>query len=161
MGKRTQTRKPAGARRFQATLERMRSRLNWTIIRVPFDAVKVFEMRGQINVRGEINGFPFRTCLFPSKDGGHILLVNKRMQKAAGVRAGSMADFRLEADTEKRIEAMPDSLKGILAEDRSLRRWYEMLNLSTRNDIAKWISQPKSEAAGRGGRTRLQSVYWR
>ena len=151
MGKPSKSRNAAVARRFKATLERMRSRLNWTIIRVPFDASKAFsvhgEIKGQINVKGEINGFPFRTCLFPSRDGGHILLVNKKMQKAARVQAGMPAEFLLELDTEKRIAKTPDSLKQILAEDHSLRRWYEGLNQSTKNDIAKWVSDPKSEAA--------------
>ena len=121
MGKPSKSRNAAVARRFKATLERMRSRLNWTIIRVPFDASKAFsvhgEIKGQINVKGEINGFPFRTCLFPSRDGGHILLVNKKMQKAARVQAGTPAEFLLELDTEKRIAKTPDSLKQILAEE--------------------------------------------
>ncbi len=147
MGNQTQSRNAVGARHFRATLERMPSRLNWTIIRMPFDASQVFGGRGQINVKGEINGFPFRTCLFPSKTGGHILLVNKQMQKAARVRAGAAADFRLEPDTEKRIAPIPESLGRILAEDRALRRWYDGLSQSTRNDIAKWVSQPKSEMA--------------
>jgi uncharacterized protein YdeI (YjbR/CyaY-like superfamily) len=125
----------------------MRSRLNWTIIRVPFDAARVFRVPGQINVKGEINGLPFRTCLFPTKEGGHILLVNKKMQNAAGVRPGAPADFKLELDTEKRIARTPDSLRCILAEDRYLRRWYDGLNQSTRNDIAKWLTEPKSEDA--------------
>lgn len=136
-----------GVRRFEATLERMRSRLNWTMIRMPFDAAKVYGMRGQINVKGEINGFPFRTCLFPTSEGRHILLVNKRMQKAAGVRAGASARFQLEADTEERVAAIPDRLKRILGEDRSFRRWYDKLNQSTRNDIAKWVNEPASDSA--------------
>lgn len=147
MGKAPQSRNAACARHFRATLERMQSRLNWTIIRVPFDANRVFGMRGQINVKGEINSFPFRTCLFPSKPGGHILLVNKKMQKASGARAGAAADFRLKLDPEKRIATIPDPLKRILAGDRSLRRWFEGLNQSTKNDIAKWINDPKSKEA--------------
>ncbi|MFY9673791.1 MAG: YdeI/OmpD-associated family protein [Terriglobales bacterium] len=138
---------PRGVRRFRATLERMRSRLNWTIIRVPFDAAKVYGVRGQINVKGSINGFEFRTCLFPSKAGGHILLVNKKMQVAAQVHAGATAEFCLEPDTKKRVAAVPDRLKRILGEDRELRRWYEGLNQSTKNDIAKWVSEPKTEGA--------------
>lgn len=134
-------------RRFEATLERMRSRLNWTIIRMPFDAAKVYGMRGQINVKGEINGFPFRTCLFPTAEGGHILLVNKRMQKAARVTAGASAHFQIEPDPEERVCEIPDHLKRILAEDRSFRRWYDKLNQSTRNDIAKWVNEPSSAAA--------------
>ncbi len=136
-----------GVRRFDATLERMKSRLNWTIIRLPFDAAKCYGMRGQIKVKVEINRFLYRTSLFPTAEGVHILLVNKRMQKAAGMRAGDKARFQIELDTEKRVVAPPDPLKRILAEDRAFRRWYDGLNHSTRADIAKWVSEPKSAEA--------------
>ena len=125
----------------------MRSRLNWTIIRMPFDAAKCYGMRGQIKVKVEINGCSFRTSLFPTAEGVHILLVNKRMQKAACVRAGDSARFQVERDIEERVVTVPDPLKRILAEDRSFRRWYDQLNHSTRNDIAKWVSEPKSAEA--------------
>src|SRR5579862_484295 len=103
MGKAPQRAPAPVVKRFEATLEHMRSRLNWTIIRIPFDAAKVYGMRGQINVKGDINGFEFRTCLFPVKGGGHILLVNKRMQKAARAKPGSVAQFCIEADWKVRI----------------------------------------------------------
>jgi hypothetical protein len=54
-------------KRFEARLERLRSTLNWIIIRVPFDAAKLWGRRGQMKVKGEINGFAFRTSLFPCK----------------------------------------------------------------------------------------------
>jgi uncharacterized protein YdeI (YjbR/CyaY-like superfamily) len=137
--------KPAAIpKRFEAKLERMRSRLNWIIIHLPFDAAKTWGLRGQIKVKGEINGFAFRTCLFPTREGRHILLVNKRMQKGAHAVEGSVARFQMELDTEERTAIIPNELKPILREDRALRRWYGGLNHSTRNDIAKWITEPKS-----------------
>jgi len=140
------------AKRFEARLERMRSRLNWVIIHVPFDAAQVWGLRGQIKVKGEINGFAFRTSLFPTREGRHILLVNKRMQKGARAAEGSVAGFQIELDREERTVEIPDELKRILSqglpsEARSLRRWYDKLNHSTRNDIAKWITEPKSGEA--------------
>jgi uncharacterized protein YdeI (YjbR/CyaY-like superfamily) len=147
MGKAPQRTPAPVVKRFEATLERMRSRLNWTIIRIPFDAAKVYGMRGQINVKGDINGFEFRTCLFPVKGGGHILLVNKRMQKAARVKAGSVARFRIEQNQKVRFSPIPEPLKRILAQDASLRRWYDQLTRSNRNDIAKWISDPSGKEA--------------
>jgi len=135
------------AKRFEAKLERMRSRLNWVIISIPFDAVKVWGTRGQIKVKGEINGFAFRTSLFPTREGRHILLVNKRMQKGARTTEGSVARFQIELDREERMAAIPDELRAIFNEDRSLRRWYDELNHSTRNDIAKWITDPKGAEA--------------
>lgn len=137
-------------RRFDAVLERMRSRLNWVIIRIPFDAAKIFGVRGQIKVKGTINGYPFRSSLFPTGEGGHILLVNKRMQKQGRVTAGANAGFEIELDSEERVATIPEPLERILAEDRSFRRWYDQLNHSTRSEIAKWVNEPKSaEARGR------------
>jgi len=141
-----------GVKRFEARLERLRSRLNWIIIHVPFDAVKAWGLRGQIKVKGEINGFAFRTSLFPTREGRHFLLINKRMQKGAHAFEGSVARFQLELDTEKRIATLPGELEQILrqglpSEARALRRWYDELNYSTRSDIAKWITEPKSAEA--------------
>jgi uncharacterized protein YdeI (YjbR/CyaY-like superfamily) len=135
------------AKRFDARLERLRSRLNWIIVRMPFDAVKVWGMRGQIKVKGEINGFAFRTSLFPTREGWHFLLINKRMQKGARAVEGSVARFQMELDREERTVTIPVELKRILSEDRSLRRWYDELNYSAHNDIAKWVAEPKSAEA--------------
>ena len=142
------TAKPAPAtKRFEARLERLRSRLNWIIIRIPFDAAQAWGLRGQIKVKGKINGFPFRTSLFPTREGWHFLLINKRMQKGARAIEGSAAYFQMELDREERTVTIPKELKRILSEDRSLRRWYDGLNHSTRSDIAKWITEPKSGEA--------------
>lgn len=134
-------------KRFEARLERLRSSLNWIIVRIPFDAAKLWGLRGQIKVKGEINGFPFRTSLFPTREGWHFLLVNKRMQKGALAFEGSTVHLQMELDTEERIVTVPEELKRFLNQDRSLRRWYDELNYSTRNDIAKWVTEPKSAQA--------------
>jgi uncharacterized protein YdeI (YjbR/CyaY-like superfamily) len=147
MPKSSKTKPASAVKPFEARLERMRSRLNWVIIYVPFDAATVWGLRGQIKIKGEINGFGFRTSLFPTREGRHILLVNKRMQKGAGAAEGSVARFQIELDREERTVTIPDELHSILSEDRSLRRWYDELNHSTRNDIAKWIGEPKSAEA--------------
>jgi len=79
------------AKSFQAVLERMRSRLNWVIVHIPFDVAKLWGKRGQIRVRGEINGFALHTSLFPGGRGGHYLLVNRKMQAGGKAVAGQLA----------------------------------------------------------------------
>jgi len=132
---------------FSAMLERIQSRLGWTIIRIPFDAGKFWGTRGRLRVKGEINGFAFRTSLFPVRGGGHILLVNKRMQKGGDVRKGMSARFRLEPDLEERVAIIPAELKRFFKEDALLRKWFDRLNYSTRSEIGKWILQVKSPEA--------------
>src|SRR5258708_39068697 len=79
---------------FKAALERMPSNLGWVIVRIPLDVPKVWGTRGMLKVKGEINGFAFRTSLFPTGKAYHYLLVNKRMQAGAGARPGPVAQFR-------------------------------------------------------------------
>ena len=135
------------AKQFRAQLERGNSRLGWVIIRIPFDVKRTWGTRGQVRVKGEINGFAFGTSLFPTGSGGHILLVNKNMQKGAAATLGQKALFRLQPDTTERVITIPPALKNFLDEDRSFRRWFDKLNPSTRSDIGKFIEQVKSAEA--------------
>jgi uncharacterized protein YdeI (YjbR/CyaY-like superfamily) len=135
------------AKSFKAALERMPSNLGWVIARIPLDVHKVWGVRGMLKVKGEINGFAFRTSLFPTGKGDHYLLVNKRMQAGADARPGTIARFRLEPDTEKRVATVPAELQRILNEERSFRRWFAQLNYSARKWISDWITQVKSPKA--------------
>src|SRR5712692_10157900 len=141
------------AKTFQARLERIDSPLKWVMIRIPFDAAKIWGKRGQLKVKGEINGSAFRTSLFPRRGGGHMMLVNKRMQRGAGAGPGTVAQFRLEPDFEERIIRVPVELKRALGEDRSLRRWFDKLNYS----IRRYITDPIAELKSPEARTRRAS----
>jgi uncharacterized protein YdeI (YjbR/CyaY-like superfamily) len=132
---------------FTAILERENSGLGWTIIRIPFDAAKAWKMRGRVKVRGEINGFAFRTTLFSDGKGGHTLLVNKKMQSGAGAAAGMSAKFLLEPDLAERSVIVPAELKKFLTEDRTLRSWFDKLNHSTRKYLTDLITNVKNPDA--------------
>lgn len=137
----------AGAKTFRATLQRMPGNLGWVIVWVPFRVEKVWGARGMFRVKGEINDFPFRKALFPTKRGEHFLLVNNTMQRGAGVSPGMSARFRIEPDAEKHVVPIPPELKKFLAQDAALRRWFEKLNTSTRNWMANLALAPKSAAS--------------
>jgi uncharacterized protein YdeI (YjbR/CyaY-like superfamily) len=125
----------------------MRSNLGWVIAWIPFNVHKIWGSRGRLKVRGEINGYAFRTSLFPTRKGEHFLLVNKKMQEGGGTTEGSTAEFWLEPDMEERVVAVPAELKRFLSEDRSFRAWFDTFNYSTRKWITDWITQPKSAAS--------------
>ena len=138
--------KPA-VKSFKATLERDNTALGWVIARVPFDVRRTWGAGGRPRVKGEINGFAFRTSLFPTREGGHFLLVNKSMQAGGRTAPGTIAQFRLELDTDDRTVPVPSELKRLFAEDRSLGRWFSQLSFSMRNYISKWITDVKSAEA--------------
>jgi uncharacterized protein YdeI (YjbR/CyaY-like superfamily) len=132
---------------FRATLERLRSNLGWMIVWIPFNVQKIWGSRGRLRIRGEINGFAFRTSLFPTRKGEHFLLVNKKMQAGGRASEGTTAEFLLEPDTEDRVVIVPDELRHILAEDKTFRRWFDALSYSIRKWISDWVVQPKSGSA--------------
>ena len=134
-------------KKFRATLERLRGNLGWVIVWIPFSVHRVWGSRGRVRVRGEINGFAFRTSLFPTRRGEHFLLVNKKMQHGSGAEEGATAGFVLELDREERTVVIPHELQRILAEDRAFRRWFDQLNYSIRKWRVDSINQPKSSAA--------------
>ena len=134
---------------FSAPLERLRSDVGWVIVRVPLDVAAAWGKRGRLLVKGEINGFPFRTSLFPTREGRHFLLVNKRMQKGAHAGIGATAQVRLEPDTEERTVEIPAELKRLLAGEPGLLRWFEKLNYSTRKWVIERIGDVKTVEARR------------
>ena len=134
------------AKTFAATLEHSGNSLNWIIIRVPFDAGRLWGKRGQIKVQGEINGFEFRSSLFPTGQGTHYMIVNKKMQTGGGVSPGGRARFRMEPDTTPRVLTLPAEWQAMLRQSKALQKFYASFNASARQWIAKWIQEGKQSA---------------
>jgi hypothetical protein len=131
------------AKAFRARLERLPGKLNWTIVRLPFDSAKYWGKRGLIKVKGEINGFPFRTSLFPKGDGTHFILINKKMQKAAKTQPGFEARFVLEMDAEERVVQVPPELQHALRISRGLQKFYDSFTPSMKSYISNSVSSAK------------------
>lgn len=132
---------------FRAALEKGDRLLGWTIARVPFEPSEVWPKMVRLRVRGEINGFAFRTSLFPDPRGGFYLLVNKTMQRGASVSSGEMAEFSVQPDMEARAAELPDELAVLLDDEPGLREWYDELTEYTRREIGKWVMGVKSNEA--------------
>jgi len=133
---------------FTALLEPDGTALKWVIARVPFDIAKAWPERNGRRVRGEIEGFAFRTSLFPdARRGGHILLVNKKMQSGSHSRAGSRVRIWLEPDLAERPVELPPELVSTLKSAPEVRRVFDSMSPSMRREIGKWTGEPKSAAS--------------
>jgi uncharacterized protein YdeI (YjbR/CyaY-like superfamily) len=135
------------AKRFKAVLEKGNRALGWTTVRVPFDPAKEWKQMVRQRVCGEVNGYAFRTSLFPDDRGGFCILVNRAMQAGAGARLGDAAEFKLEPDLEPREAELPDELAVLLDEEPGLREWYDELTEYMRREIGKWVMDVKSDEA--------------
>lgn len=136
----------SSAKTFKAILKPDHTSLQWTVVSVPRSLTDRWES-GRPRVKGEINGFPFRTSLFSTGKGDFVLLVNKKMQKEAKVKEGCVAEFRLELDAKERTVATPPELKTAFTGAAALRRYYDGLPYSARKYIADIITALKSPEA--------------
>jgi uncharacterized protein YdeI (YjbR/CyaY-like superfamily) len=141
---------PPRKKSFTAALQPDGTSLNWVIVRVPFDIDKAWPERRRLRVRGDINGFPFRTSLFPVPgQKGYMVLVNKKMQKGAGAHPGDKVRITLEPDFEERKAPMPPELDRALKADRQLRKWFDCLSEYTRRMFGSLVAEVKSPEARR------------
>jgi uncharacterized protein YdeI (YjbR/CyaY-like superfamily) len=136
------------AKRFRAMVEPLEGGLGWVVARLPFEIEAAWKKMVRLRVKVEVGGEVFRTSLFAdARRGGHFLLVNKKMQKAAGAKVGAMVDFAIAPDLEERTPAVPPELAKVLKSEKRLAKWYEGLSESQRWEIGKWIDGVKGAEA--------------
>src|SRR5579863_3709207 len=96
-------------------------------------------------VTGEINGFAFKTALIPGAKGqGHVLIVNKKMQAGARVRAGERVLIKLAPDLGEFVIDLPPEFAKILKSDRALKRFFDAISPSMRKGLTNYIGDAKS-----------------
>ena len=136
------------AKRFRAVIEPLQGGLGWVVAWIPFDVETAWKKMVRLRVKVEVGGEAFRTSLFADAHrGGHFVLVNKKMQKAAAAKVGAMVDFTIAPDLEERTPTVPPELAKLLKTEKKLAKWYEGLSEPIRWEIAKWIDGVKSVEA--------------
>lgn len=138
----------AGAKRFRAVLEPLTGGLGWVIARVPFDVATTWKKMIRLRVVVETGGEVFRTSLFAdAARGGHFVLVNKQMQKAAGVRVGGMIELAVSPDLEEREAGVPPELEKLFKKEKALAKWYMGLSEAMRREFNRLIDGVKNPEA--------------
>jgi hypothetical protein len=142
---------PNRTKSFRVVLEVVGKRPRWVAARIPADLKKTWPQWGGRRVRGEINGFAFRTSLLPvANQGGYMLLVNKKMQAGAGAREGTRVSIRLEPDLDPGPQPVPRELEAVFKGEGQLRRWFRSLTPSHQKGFSQFVDQ------ARGARTRQE-----
>jgi hypothetical protein len=131
--------------KFKVKLEGQGPGQAWTCLCVPFDVQKEFQSRARVSVCGTINGFAYRSSIFPMGDGAHMMMVNKSMQAGAKVSAGDSVRVTMERDDKPREVAMPPDLKKALARKATVRKFFASLAPSCKKEYVDWITGAKRD----------------
>ena len=129
--------------RFEATLERPDIRGAWTFVRIPFSVAQEFGVKGQVPVKGTINGVPYENFLLPQGEGVHILVIKKEIRDQASVTAGDVAEVTMERETGARQVAVPDELADVLQASAGAQRVFDKLGYSHRKAYCDHVAEAK------------------
>ena len=124
--------------RFDATLYTIDKS---TILRLPKTASVKLPSRGQVAVRGTIEGHEFETVLEPDGSFGHWMRVDRKLQERAGVSAGDDATLDIEPVKEWPEPVVPPDLRTALAAapQRIQDLWKEITPMA-RWEWVRWVN---------------------
>lgn len=131
---------------FTSTLKRPDGVGTWTYLDIPLDVMAAFGKKGQVKVRGTLNGHPFRGSALPHGDGTHYLVVNRSTREAIGATQGDSVQVVLRADLEERKVNLPEDLVLAMQANSSSKAIFEKLSYSHQKQYIEWIESAKQAA---------------
>src|ERR1700722_6159507 len=128
--------------RFDATLHTTNGR---AILQLPETASRKLPSRGQVAVRGTINGHKFLTVLEPDGNFGHWMRVDRRLQQAAGVGSGEIATVEVEPMEDWPEPTVPPDLRKALSDaPRRIKDLWEAITPMARWEWVRWVNATRN-----------------
>jgi hypothetical protein len=117
--------------RFDATLHTIDKS---TVLRLPGKASGKLPSRGQVAVRGTINGHGFQTVLEPDGRSGHWMRIDGKLKRTAALKAGDTAALEIESlkdwpepkvpkDLETALSGAPKKIQDLWKGVTPMARW--------------------------------------
>ena len=138
--------------RFDAILSAIGTSI---VVQLPETASKRLPSRGQVAVRGTINGVGFQTVLEPDGNSGHWMRVDDTLQHAAGIGAGDTAALDIEVTRDWPEPSVPPDLAAALAgAPQKIQNLWNEITPMARWEWVRWVNATKNpdtrSTTGRG-----------
>jgi hypothetical protein len=131
---------------FEAILKRPEGVGTWTYLDIPLEVSAAFGAKGQVKVKGSINGQPLRSSVMPHGDGSHYLVVNKAIHDAIGAVQGDLVQVVIELDHDDRSLTLPVDLVRALELKPQAKEAFARLSYSHQKEYLEWIEGAKKGA---------------
>jgi hypothetical protein len=122
---------------FEATLHTIGE---WTILQLPESASEKLSSRGQVMIKGTINGYALEKVLEPDGRWGHWFKVDEKLQKALGVSAGDTVRLEIAPSKDWPEPNIPDDfLKALAAAPSTVQNLWTKITPMARWEWIRWI----------------------
>ena len=123
--------------RFTGTVSSINSR---AIVHLPDPASAELPSRGQVMVKGTLNGVAFASPLEPDGLGGHWLALNTPMLEGVDLETGATVAAEIEPTKDWPEPVVPDDIKTALsAADDKVQKLWQAITPMARWDWIRWI----------------------
>ncbi|MEP7091416.1 MAG: YdeI/OmpD-associated family protein [Nocardioidaceae bacterium] len=117
------------------------------LLALPDRASKGLPSRGQVAVRGAINGQDFQTVVEPDGCGGHWVRVGEALQQATGLGAGDTVRLTVEVTRDWPEPQVPPDLAAALDEaTRNVQLTWEGITPMARWEWVRWVNATRNPA---------------
>ena len=115
-----------------------------TILRLPEDASARLPSRGQVAVKGVMNGRAFQTVLEPDGRRGHWLKVDKKLRQALTVSEGDTMAVEVEPAKDWPEPDIPKDFQTALADAPDISELWKTITPMARWEWVRWINATKN-----------------
>jgi len=128
--------------RFDAVLRAVEGT---TILLLPEAASRQLPSRGQVAVRGTIDGNPFEAVVEPDGEFGHWLRIDEERRQAARLSSGDEVAIELAVAEEWPEPKLPSDLEAALsaAPDKVRARWQDITPMA-RWEWVRWVNATRN-----------------
>ncbi|HMI09667.1 MAG TPA: YdeI/OmpD-associated family protein [Candidatus Saccharimonadales bacterium] len=113
----------------------------WTILHLPDSASIKLPSRGQVMVRGTINGHDLQKVLEPDGKWGHWFKVDEKLQKDIGVSAGDSVALEITPSKDWPEPDIPDDFsKALAVAPPSVQDLWTKITPMARWEWVRWVN---------------------
>ena len=128
--------------RFEATLHTIDK---LTILRLPEKASGQLPSRGQVAVRGTIDGHEFQTVLEPDGCSGHWMRVDEKLERTAAISAGDTVTIEIEPTGDWPEPSVPQDFETALATaPQKIQDLWNDITPMARWEWVRWVNATKN-----------------
>lgn len=133
---------------FETTLYTLDS---WIILPVPEEESVKLSSRGQLSVKGLVNGHEFKTVLEPDGRWSHWMRIDEKLQSTAKVQSGDVVAVEMTQIKEWPEPEIPQDLaKALAAAPEKIQQMWKDITPMARWEWIRWVNATANQETRAG-----------